>query len=179
MTAETDIAAIDDSGANTAGEVRTALTSVLERADSAIGCSLTKSSDQTVPTATHTAITFDGEDYDDGGMHNNSTNTSRITIPTGEGGVYVFTGSAEIEQLDDGKHILVYFRKNGTTALDGRGRYWAGSNNVYPSPTFSKIVKLSAGDYVELMVEHSQGSDLSVRASADGTSFTCEKLRAA
>lgn len=33
MTAETDIAAIDDGGANTAAEVRTALTSVLGRAD--------------------------------------------------------------------------------------------------------------------------------------------------
>jgi len=34
MTAEIDIAAIDDGGANTASEVRTALTSVLARADS-------------------------------------------------------------------------------------------------------------------------------------------------
>lgn len=33
MTAETDIAAIDDGGANSAAEVRTALTSVLARAD--------------------------------------------------------------------------------------------------------------------------------------------------
>lgn len=35
MSAETDIAAIDDGGANTAAEVRTALTSVLGRADAA------------------------------------------------------------------------------------------------------------------------------------------------
>lgn len=35
MTAETDIAAIDDGGANTAAEVRTAFTSVLDRADGA------------------------------------------------------------------------------------------------------------------------------------------------
>lgn len=48
MTAEADIAAIDNGGANTAAEVRTALTSVLDRA----GISVVKTSDESVTSST-------------------------------------------------------------------------------------------------------------------------------
>lgn len=64
MTAETDIAAIDDAGANTAAEVRTALTSVLGRADGVRGHasdSTTRSftPDNVWETVGGTTVTFD------------------------------------------------------------------------------------------------------------------------
>jgi len=47
-----------------------------------ISCKVTKSADQTTSNNTDTIVTWDQEDYDTDGMHDNATNNSRITIIT-------------------------------------------------------------------------------------------------
>lgn len=144
----------------------------------AVGCALTKSAVQSVNSATSTAVTFDGEEFDDSGFHDNSSNTSRITIPTGLGGLYLFGGSAEIGFLSDQFHVILRLRKNGSTVLDGRGRLnnSSGTTAGFLAPTFSRVVRLAAGDYIELMVEHNHGSARDVRESSNGTSFWCTRI---
>ena len=68
MSAETDIAAIDDSGANTASEVRTALTSVLARgSDTHVVAQMYRSSSQTLSNSVDDKIDFNAEDFDTDG----------------------------------------------------------------------------------------------------------------
>ena len=52
------------------------------------GCSLYNSGNWTISAGTVTSLGFDSETFDVGGYHSTSTNTSRITIPTGKAGYY-------------------------------------------------------------------------------------------
>jgi hypothetical protein len=49
----------------------------------ASGCSLSMSTTQIISGSTYTAITFNTEEFDSDAYHSTSSNTSRITIPTG------------------------------------------------------------------------------------------------
>ena len=56
-----------------------------------VGCSLYRTgTSQSYASNTNVIVTFNNEDYDTDGFHSNTTNTSRITIPTGKGGKYRF-----------------------------------------------------------------------------------------
>lgn len=129
------------------------------------GVSLTKSSTQTLTTATATAVTFDGEEFDTDDWHDNATNPSRITVT--RDGYYLIGGTAEIGSHSG--YVITTIRKNGSTILPGRGRGFVSSN--YASPQFVTLAYLQGGDYVELFAEHNAGSDRDVRSSADGTSL--------
>ncbi len=54
-----------------------------------VGCFVYGTANQTISNATVTTIPFGAENFDSDGFHNNSTNNSRITIPTGKGGKYL------------------------------------------------------------------------------------------
>lgn len=138
------------------------------------GVSLTKSATQSVNSTSSTAITFDGETFDTDAYHDNVTNPSRITVPAT--GYYMVGGSIEITGLNSGKYLILRLRKNGTTVLDGRSRQYSALNAGTIGIPYSKIVPLTAGDYVELMAEHDHGSALNVRESANGTTFWCYRV---
>ena len=56
-----------------------------------IGTKLYNTTDQTISTGTWTSITYNSETLDSDGFHSTSSNTSRITIPAGKAGKYIFT----------------------------------------------------------------------------------------
>jgi len=58
------------------------------------GCSLYNSGNWTISAGTVTSLGFDAESFDVGGYHSTSSNTSRITIPTGKAGYYHFVMNA-------------------------------------------------------------------------------------
>ena len=55
------------------------------------GVGVTKSATQSIATATYTAISWDQEGWDTNSYHDNVTNNSRVTIPSGKGGKYLVT----------------------------------------------------------------------------------------
>jgi len=120
-----------------------------------VGVSCTKSATQSTTTATWTAVTFDGEDYDTNAFHSTSTNTSRFTIPTGMGGYYRFNGVIAFAANSTGSR-QIRLNKNGgaATYILGQFNNSGGTNEV--GSTFNLILNLAAGDYVE--VEGLQGS---------------------
>lgn len=117
-----------------------------------------RSTAQTISNATWTAISFDTEDFDVGGMAEQVTNPSRITIPAGEGGKYLVTGIALWTANATGQRAI-RLRKNGTTDLaDGARSPTDAATNV--GTPFCDIVNLAAADYIELMVYQSSGGNL-------------------
>jgi len=56
------------------------------------GCSLTNTTTQNMASGAQYTVLFDSERYDTDGFHSTSTNTDRITIPTGKGGYYLVFG---------------------------------------------------------------------------------------
>ncbi len=53
-------------------------------------CRVYNSGDISVPATTWTTLTFDTDRFDVDGMHSTSSNTERITIPSGGDGIYLF-----------------------------------------------------------------------------------------
>lgn len=130
-----------------------------------VGCSLTKSANQSLSNNTSTAITFDGEKFDTSGFHDNTTNNSRITIPSGKAGYYLITGSLKftssttgVRRADlnkNGTLIQFYFNQYPNTGSD-----WTGSS-------FASIENLAVGDYIELFGQQSSGGALNVVGGGD------------
>jgi hypothetical protein len=128
-------------------------------------CRLTKSGTQSIANNTTTAVTFDVEDIDDGGMHSTTTNTSRITIPTGGGGTYLIGAHAEFAQNATGIRTLLLVVNGTSTQSTVRDNSPSGSNATRLACT--TLVSLVAGDYVEAQVVQTSGGNLNVAATCN------------
>lgn len=121
-----------------------------------VGTSLYKTADQTVSTATWTALTWDAEYFDSDAFHSTSTNTSRITIPAGKGGKYSFSFSIGTEANASGNRFTNFY-KNGSDIKV--------MSNITPSSSYNNthlgtfVLDLVAGDYIELFVYQSSGGN--------------------
>jgi hypothetical protein len=124
-----------------------------------VGVSADKSGTQNINNGTETAATFDTEDYDTDAFHDNSSNTSRITIPSGKGGKYLFTGVYSFVDNTTGIRYL-NLKVNGTTS-----NYIMNGNATSSSAffvTFSFVLSLVATDYVEMFVYQNSGGGLNL-----------------
>ena len=104
------------------------------------GCRVTNSGAQTVNSAT--VLAFDTETFDQGGLHDNSTNNSRITIPST--GVYMITFEAAVTVSNP---TACYLRIDGTTQI---------SISLTAAPiVINQIYKFTAAQYIEVVVNGS------------------------
>jgi hypothetical protein len=127
-------------------------------------CSLILQSQQTgIITATYTPIAFGAgsEEFDDGAMHDVSTNNSRITIPAGLGGDYMFSANVIWAVVGTGTYREISFYKNGVIIDEARVRVGATSGDL-AAPTCQNLTWLATlvpTDFIELRVVHDVGSD--------------------
>jgi hypothetical protein len=116
------------------------------------------STTQSVADSTWTALTMDTEQWDTGSMHSTVTNTSRITIPTGQGGHYAFMGQAGFAANATGIRKLAIAR-NGT-------RIWSvtmkGDSTDVQVLHVNAMYPATAGDYFELHAYQTSGGALNV-----------------
>ena len=134
------------------------------------GCRAVKSALQSIANATYTSVNFDATDtYDTNSFHDPSTNSNRITIPTGGTGYYQIFGLITWVAAADHLGIMV-FKKNGSTVtsttLTGTG------NSSAQAPQFmSDVQYLTAADYIEIQLYQNSGGAINVQGSAnDGQS---------
>jgi len=141
-----------------------------------VGCKLKKTAATfTVAHNTATALSFDSEEYDTDTFHDNSTNNTRITIPAGKGGKYLFVGTTRVNSLTSGDLIL-FFAKNGTQI-----NVAIVNNPADGTCLTTEYLNLTAGDYIELKAFQNSGSTKTFEGT-DGstilTSFSCQYLGA-
>jgi len=122
------------------------------------GAYVYKSTSQSLANDTQTAITFDSEVTDTDGYHDNSTNNTRLTVPTGLGGNYAVTGTITFTGNATGARYVVV-KKNGNiffyTVLNNNG-------TVEMMSQATQVIPLAAGDYVELFGIQTSGGSLNV-----------------
>ena len=145
----------------------------------AVGCQVYNSAAVSHSTSgTRQAMTYDTESWDlDGaatGFHSTSSNTSRITVPTGLAGIYWITGACSFPANATGNVRMIGIRLNAGTT------YYAISDPWYNGPTSSQIVessvsalaKLAAADYVELITNQDSGAAMNISGpDAGGGTF--------
>ena len=113
------------------------------------------SSHQSIPNATETKIAFDTEVWDTDSAFDNSSNY-RFTVPSGEGGKYLFSYGGSMALTQD-QIFQIQLEKNGSNVQKSRVRDFGMSTQTV-AIRGSYMMDLSAGDYIELYVYQSKGS---------------------
>jgi hypothetical protein len=123
-----------------------------------VGCSLYNVAGfVTIPNATFTAVPFTGEEFDTDGFHDNSTNNSRITIPSGKAGYYLIESSGLfVDNASGYREVQVY--KNGATVSNPQ--WYAGYHNGQSRLQMVHTGYLAVGDYIQTYVYQNTGGNL-------------------
>jgi hypothetical protein len=127
-------------------------------------CRVYHNANQTITTATLTALAFNSERWDPIGMHDVATNNSRIVAL--EGGIYLFGGSVSFDDHATGSRGLG-LRRNGTTYVAFHKQPTVAAANIETRLSIASIVQMVAGDYMELVVIQRSGGNLDVLASTE------------
>lgn len=95
---------------------------------------------QNLANATFTAVVFNGENFDTNSFHDNTTNNTRITIPSGKGGYYQvnLAGGAFAPSATGYRGYEI--RKNGTAIMETPQE--AGIASIYVGLGYSYIFLL-------------------------------------
>ena len=130
-----------------------------------VGCQLEKiTSGQSISNATATAVTFNSEVFDTDGFHDNSTNNSRITIPSGKAGKYLLTAQVSFAANATGARIIKIY-KNGSLLMLGNVLSAAPSTD-FTVINNTTLVDAAVGDYFEVFAEQSSGGNLNLNYSS-------------
>ena len=121
-------------------------------------------------TATDWTVEFDATSFDEGGVWSSSSDT-RLTAP--KDGIYTICGAVNYDETATGT-MKLRFRLNGTTDIftvetDTSASYYNGHGGTC-------TWKLSAHDYVEMIVRHHKGSNATVTNNEAATWFSIAKL---
>lgn len=112
-----------------------------------IGAKAYSAATQSITGATVTAVTLGSEEFDTTAFHDNASNNTRMTIPSGKDGYYLVEGQTFVNSTTDWFGI----RLNNTS-------YVRGSTQNLPSAgrwQISCIVNLVATDYIEMQANTS------------------------
>jgi len=125
-----------------------------------VGCSIYQSTSATnISNNTTTTLNYDSEFFDTNGFHSTSTNTDRITIPTGYAGKYLITYAARFDVSGTGGRSIG-ISKNGSQIVEAAEG--GGNSSTYQILTRSVIVDLAVADYLTFQVFQNSGSSMLV-----------------
>lgn len=122
---------------------------------------------QTINNTTTTALQFDNETEDVGGIHDNAVNNTRMTAPAGGAGVWEFGVNAEVAANATGRRELS-LRVNGSVFI-------ASVSDPSPSGTnvsrlhLTTFYRLAVGDYVEAVLWQNSGGGLNISVANEYT----------
>ena len=122
------------------------------------GCQLTNTSNPSISNSTETGLSFNTELFDTDSYHSTSSNTGRITIPSGKTGYYLLLGTAQWDANLTGRREFI-LKKNGTKVIESDT---APSASSYPTPMISWSVYAAAADYFEIYVVQTSGGALTI-----------------
>jgi hypothetical protein len=131
-----------------------------------------------MPGGTEYLVTWDTENFDTSSYHSTSTDTGRVTIPTGKAGKYLVTAMLSWAANSGAGYRTMYLKKNGTV-------YANGGQNVQPCVTggtvnvMSQVVDLAVADYLTITGYMTKGGgDLNVYLANNESFFNVTYLGA-
>lgn len=137
------------------------------RLGSGVGASYIATSNQN-NTGSDIALNLDTKDFDTDGFWAAGSPT-KFTIPPGMGGLYVVLGEARFAAVNTTGVRQVYFKINGTTL---RQSTMVGAFNQPQDLQVETIVKLNAGDYIELWAGQNSGATVAIGSGGNNYAST-------
>ena len=127
------------------------------------GAIVSRSTTQSIPTTTFTAVLFTTETVDTDAYHDGATNTDRLTAPST--GYYLVVGEVTIAPgTEADTHRYADITKNGTRVAIASAPPWSESG-FSSAINLSAIVSLTAGDYVNVRAFQDTGVALNVETA--------------
>jgi hypothetical protein len=122
---------------------------------------------QTVNNATNTLITWNSENFDSDGYHDNSTNNERLTVPAGLAGKYYIYYNYQL--YCNATTAITRLYKNGVQIQ--LGNFQTVGGGIENTMQLYLAADLVATDYIEAYVYQAGGAAGSINASA-GASYS-------
>jgi hypothetical protein len=141
------------------------------------GCTAVRTTDQTgIVTATDTPIALNGTDeLDTDAFHDPASNNTRITIPSGLDGKYIFYGNLIWDTNATGIR-QAQIRKNGTTAISVEASLAVTGTLYSYNMVVTPPIALSAADYMELVGYQTSGANRIASGSVVTIRFGCQRI---
>ncbi len=139
-----------------------------------VGASVYSTTGTTCANNTYTTLLWGNEDFDTDSFHSTSTNTGRMTIPTGKGGKYQVNALVNTNDNSATGARRLRVTKNGSNVKETLQQ----GQTVYPSIQVSLIVNCVAGDYLEIVYMQESGSSQTVEIGASYGHFSVAYLGA-
>lgn len=126
-------------------------------------CTVKRTADFSVASATPTAIPFTATEDDNFSLHDNSINNTRITFP--RDGQWAFGFNVRFEGNAGGTFRNAYVRKNGSVILLSADESVISTVVVDIEGASTRRFKLN--DYIEVITDHNAGVALNIQAVSD------------
>jgi hypothetical protein len=130
-----------------------------------VGCEIRKTANQSATQSAYTTVTWNTETFDTDAFHDNASNNSRITIPSGKGGYYLVYWNIG---LSGNGAVALSLDKNGSAYKRAAGYTTGGGVGYYAN---TEIMSLAAADYIEVAV-YTTSSGLNIESDASNTKFS-------
>jgi hypothetical protein len=130
-----------------------------------VGCKAKKTAVQSIANATVTKITFDSEYFDTDSIHDNSTNNTRFTVPSGKNGKWQVIVMLHYNIDSSGFRQIRLMKNNsvfGVSAINA-------TVSANTSWAVSDIFDLVATDYMEVAAYQTSGASIN---TGDGDQVT-------
>ena len=128
--------------------------------------------DVSISDNTQTVMPFNGESWDSDGFHSTSSNNSRLTVPTGLAGKYIFHATVFWDGVaSPAGYRSIAIAKNTAGTFDAskivERKYQPPMTvaNVGVTQEIDGMVDLAEGDHLEVWVIHTQGASLNIKVS--------------
>jgi hypothetical protein len=121
--------------------------------------------DITIANSTSVALPFNSEHFDTDGFHSTSSNTTRLTVPTGKAGKYMIIGNFRFNSDGGGgssRLCMIVQTKASDSSTVELTRQDITPGGANPHLTTSTLAALSEGDYVELIARQNSGGSIDV-----------------
>lgn len=126
-----------------------------------VGARAQSDANQTISNETTTVLNFGNETFDTSGFHDNSTNNSRMTVPSGKAGYYLIQGLVRFPDSALGAREIT-ITKNGSGIAGTGSTLPTNSASASSTPQTTTVANLAVGDYVELTCYQSSGGNLTI-----------------
>lgn len=136
--------------------------------DNRPGACVSRTTPQSITASTPAAISFDNVVRDNWGMSDiGGANPSRLTVPAGEGGWYLVVGNLWWTALTSGVRWWGIY-KNGNAQHEARHSATPSASAVVNDPawTVGMVMKLNAGDYLELIADSSATNSVQANSAS-------------
>ena len=132
------------------------------------GCSV-EASGTSVSNATNTVILFDTERFDTDSFHSTSTNTGRITIPSGKNGNYLFSFVTQWTSINSTGRRYVGITKYNSSGVGQYSRNFEinPGSIAYASHTATALFNMVAGDYCTVEAYQASGGTMTITGNFD------------